>query len=136
VLSCQHHQVREPGPPAHGEFQTDDFVLVDGAQGGCSVARVTEVDADSEHVRVRWYGPEQARVAIPALTRWLPMWLTGSGSSVAAAHSRRGYQPDEHEIDRRRVRYTLQDLDKNQTLPQAVLQYLQRGGATTKLSTF
>ncbi len=92
------------------------------------------MDADSEHVLVRWYGPEQARVATPELARCLPMWLTGSGSSVAAAHARRGYQLDQHEVDRRRVRYTFQDLDKNQTLPQPVLQYLQRGGAATKRS--
>ena len=116
------------------KLQADDFVLVESAQGGCSVARVTEVGDDSEHVRVRWYGPERARAAIPELARWLPMWLTGSGSSVAATYSRRGYNPDEHEVDRRRICYTFPDLQDDLTLPQPVLHFLQRGGATTKLS--
>jgi hypothetical protein len=111
------------------EFQADDFVLVDGAQGGCSVAKVKEVVDDSEHVLVRWYGPERARAAIPELARWYPMWLTTSGSSVAAAHSKRGYQPDEHEVDRARIVYTFPDLDDDQTLPQPALRFLQPGGA-------
>jgi hypothetical protein len=116
------------------QLQADDFVLVESARGGCSVAKVTEVDDDSEHVRVRWYGPGRAHAAIPELARWLPMWLTGSGSSVAAAYSRRGYQPDEHEVDRRRVVYTFPDLQDDLTLPQPVLRFLQHGGAATKLS--
>jgi hypothetical protein len=111
------------------QVQADDFVLVDNATGGCSVAKVSQVDEEADHVRVRWYGPERARVSIPELARWLPLWTTSSGSSVAAAHSKRGYVPDEHEISRQRISYSFADLDDDQQLPQHVLQFLQRGGA-------
>jgi ribosomal protein L21E len=109
--------------------QPDDFVLVDGVGGGCSLAKVMKVEEDSDQVLVRWYGPERARASIPELARWLPMWATGSGSSVATAHPKRGYQPDEHDVDRQRISFVFTDLDDDQTLPQPVLQFLQHDGA-------
>ena len=97
---------------------------MDNVEGECSLGKVLMVD-DSEHVLVRWYGPEKSRAMMPALARWLPLWTTTTGSSVAAAAPKRGYLPDEFDVDRQRISFTFPDLDDDQTLPQPALRFLQ-----------
>jgi hypothetical protein len=129
ALACPERYPDPPSPPsvqaeaARRQLQTDDFVLVENAQGGCGVATVVQVYNESDRVRLHWYGPERGQATI-LLARWLPRWVSESGSSMVAASARCGLRPDEHETDWRRIVHSFDDLDDDQTLPPSVLRFL------------